>query len=148
MVSQISFMANTSFDISGDQFMHIKKMVDRGFAIRMDKNDFTEEQLLHNINELLHNDTYTHRAKQVAKIVNDKVLSSEEILLFYIGYIARHGGVEHLISDAANQLNVFQYLSLDVLLFVLTIFGLVLGSMYLAVKRIFCSFSKAKHKKD
>ena len=123
-------------------------MVDQGFAIRMDKNDFTEEQLLHNINELLHNDTYKQRAKEVAKIVNDKVLSSEDILLFYIGYIARHGGVEHLISDAANQLNLFQYLSLDVLLFVWTICSFIIGLMYLTIKRFFCSFNKAKYKTD
>ena len=128
--------------------MHIKKMVYRGFAIRMDKNDFTEEQLLRNINELLHNDTYKQRAQEVTKIVNDKVLSSEDILLFYIGYIARHGGVEHLISDAANQLNMFQYLSLDVLLFLCTICGFVLGLMYLTIKRLFCSFNKAKYKTD
>ena len=128
--------------------MHINKMVDRGFAIRMDKNDFTEEQLLHNINELLHNDTYTQRVEQVAKIVTDKVLSSEDILLFYIGYIARHGGVEHLISDAANQLNVFQYLSLDVLMFIMTIWGFTFGLMCLIIKSIFCSSNKAKYKKD
>ena len=123
-------------------------MVDRGFAIRMDKNDFTEEQLLHNINELLHNDTYTERAKQVAKIVNDKAISSEDILLFYIGYIARHRGVEHLISDASNQLNLFQYLSLDVLIFILTILGFAFGLVYLTIKRIFCSFKEAKYKKE
>ena len=128
--------------------MHIKKMADRGFAIRMDKNDFTEEQLLHNINELLHNDTYTQQAEQVAKIVNDKVLSSKDILLFYIGYIARQGGIEHLISHAANQLNLFQYLSLDVLMFIMTIWGFAFGMMYPIIKRIFCSFNKAKYKKD
>ena len=85
--------------------MHVRKMVDRGFAINMNKNDFTEQELHDNIIELLHNDSYKQRSMEVAEIVNDNVMSSTDLLLYYVGYIARHKGAKHLISDAVYQLN-------------------------------------------
>ena len=128
--------------------MHKRKMVDRGFAIQMNKNDFTEGELHQNIIKLLYNSTYKQRAMDVPKIVNDNVIGSTDLLLQYVGYIARHKGAKHLISDAVFELNILQCVCLDVVAFVMTAFVVSIYLLYLSIKITFRIFYKAKYKNE
>lgn len=73
--------------------------------------------------------SYTTNAKIAAKRFKDRPMTPQESVVYWTEYILRHSGAHHLKSEALN-LTWYQYLLLDVILFVVTSFLVLMYLIY------------------
>lgn len=64
---------------------------------------------------------YSHNAKIVSKRFKDRPAPPSELVIYWFEYILRHKGAYHLNSKAL-KLNWYQYMLLDVIIFVAIFF--------------------------
>ncbi|XP_066906305.1 UDP-glycosyltransferase UGT5-like [Halyomorpha halys] len=67
-----------------------------GFGTVLLLEDFNKENLLANINEVLKNPKYRNIAMERSKIIKDKPQSALESAVYWVEYIIRHKGADHL----------------------------------------------------
>ncbi|KAH8414636.1 hypothetical protein KR215_011198, partial [Drosophila sulfurigaster] len=79
-----------------DQFDNVERMVKVGIARKLDINTITEEQLMSNIKELLHNPMYTLKAKEISRRFRDQPTSPIETAMWWTEYVLRHKGAPHM----------------------------------------------------
>jgi len=132
--------------VYGDQKMNLGFAVSNGFGLEVPYSDLTEEKLSAAIQEILTNPKYGENAKTRSKIMHDQPMKPLDKAVFWVEYVLRHQGAPHLRTAAIN-LTWYQYLLLDVVLFVLGVIAVVLVLFYLAVKRLFKFKSKKKQQK-
>lgn len=99
----------------GDQMRNSLKSVASGNALQLPYLDITRESLSSNLNEILTNKAYYNRAKELAHLFNDNLVSPMDEAIFWIEYVARNKGAKHLKSNAVNM-SLFSYLMLDIFL--------------------------------
>lgn len=79
--------------------------------------------------------------------MKDRIVHPLDVANYWIEYVHRHKGAKHLRS-ARNDLNIFQYLLLDVIAFVLIVCISVLVIFYVVVKKFLSKlFGKKTFKK-
>lgn len=87
------------------------------------------------LNQLLTNDTYATKAKQLSKVFRDQPIHPMDNAMFHIEYVMRHNGAEYLKS-AAVELSWYQHLLLDVLVVLLVALLFIVITIRLIVKSI------------
>lgn len=119
-----------------DQFRNAAYLVRRAkMGVELTLTDITEEDLYLTITDVLNNTAFRENAIKMRTLINDKPVAAKELFLYWVNYVIRHKGAKHLISLAVNDLNLMQYHSLDVLLFIFVIL-LLLVSIF--VGNIYC----------
>ena len=111
----------------------------------MDIWDFTSDQLLANIKEILENDTFKDRCDHVAAIVADQPMTAQETAVYWIEHVMKFGG-DHLKSHALTM-PWYEFYMLD-LLAVFTLIIIVLAVVVYAIVHVLCTFCKSKSKQD
>ena len=79
----------------------------------MNIHDFTVEQLIDNISEMVNNCKYADAARKLSAIVRDEPMSGREKAAHWIEHVIKFGG-EHLRSSALDM-PLYQFLMLDVM---------------------------------
>lgn len=115
--------------IFGDQHFNIKIAEQSGFAIGVDIDTVTEEQLSTAINKLLHDPKYKENAEKKSKIFKDRPISTLDKAVYWIEYVLRHKGAYHL-RPGSLDLAWYQNLLLDVIAFFMLV---MLGSAALFI---------------
>nr|CAD7462586.1 unnamed protein product [Timema tahoe] len=115
----------------GDQKMNVKTFVDKGIAVKLDYNEISKEAVLSALRMVLEDPSYSENAKQVARAFRDRPLSAMDTATYWIEYIIRHKGVQHLRSAAAD-LPWYQILLLDVI-------AVLLAGIVIIIYVIYCS---------
>ncbi|CAH0555378.1 unnamed protein product [Brassicogethes aeneus] len=111
--------------IFGDQKMNANQMIQHGFGQSISYEDLNEENNIRTaINEMLTNTKYKNNAKQRSKIMHDQPNKPMDTAIFWIEYVIRHNGAPHL-RTAGLDLAWYQYISLDVYAFVISVSILV-----------------------
>ena len=88
----------------------------KGFGLTMNIHDFTSDELLDNIRELLDNTTYGDNIKRRSAILRDQPLVGPKKAAYWIEHVLKHGS-DHLRSPAMD-LPLHRFLMLDVIAFV------------------------------
>jgi glucuronosyltransferase len=70
-------------------------------------------------------------AKKTSQILADQLFSPADRIRYWVDYVIRHKGAPHLRSDSSNRLNWFQYWSLDVAAFLLSV---IMMSLYVILR--------------
>ena len=112
-----------------DQFSHCKTLANKvKMGIILEPKNINKQTFTEAIAEVLTNSIYTRNARNVQSLLLDRPQKSKELFLYWINFTIRHRGARHLISDTPFELYMFQYLSLDVVAFliVVTVFPLLL----------------------
>ena len=122
------------FPIMGDQVYNAKRLVRKGYGLSMDLHDFTADQLLANIHNILGDRLYKERVAKASEIFWSQAQSPVERATFWIEHICRFGG-DHLRSTGTD-LPLYSYLMLDILAFVLIILHLLVYLLYMLLKLI------------
>lgn len=73
--------------------------------------------------------------KKLSEVYKDEPLSPSEKVLFWTEYVLRHNGTEQLRS-AAVDMPIYQFLLLDILVFVVICFMLFVFMIYFLAKLI------------
>lgn len=100
--------------VFGDQPNNAKAIVSEGWALELPYASINATSLSTAINELITNETYTRKAKELSKLYRDRPQSALEEAVFWTEYVLRHNGARHMQSPAL-QLNFVQQTSLDVI---------------------------------
>ena len=111
-----------------DQVHNARRLDHKGYGLSMDVYDFTADQLLGNIYKILGNSAYKERVVKASEIFRSQAQSPVEKATFWIEHVCRFGG-DHLRS-AGNDLPLYSYFMLDVLLFILAILLIVIYLMF------------------
>uniref|UniRef100_A0A182IUN1 UDP-glucuronosyltransferase n=1 Tax=Anopheles atroparvus TaxID=41427 RepID=A0A182IUN1_ANOAO len=100
----------------GDQNRNADRAIRMGFARKMLFVNITEQSFGDNIAAMVDGSSqYFRRAKEISRLFTDRIVEPMEESIFWMEYVARHGGAAHLKSKAV-ELNWFQYYMLDVFL--------------------------------
>ena len=135
----------------GDQKMNAANAVRRGYALKLDYNDITEENISAAINELLTNPTYKENAMKASTEFKDRPMTPKIAVYYWTTYAFKHRGAPHL-RIAGNDLSFIQLNSLDVYLSIIALiasaFFIVFSVCKMIIKRIFKKKNVSKkHKK-
>ena len=115
-----------------DQVHNARRLDHKGYGLSMDLYHFTADELFDNIQKILADNSYKKRVSKASEIFRNELQSPVERASFWIEHVCRFGG-EHLRS-AGNDLPLYSYYMLDVLVFVLsTLFIVVFLFFKLAV---------------
>ncbi|XP_059612720.1 UDP-glycosyltransferase UGT5-like [Phlebotomus argentipes] len=123
--------------IFGDQMMNMAKAEAAGYGLTVKFGNFSEESISWAINELLSNDKYSIRAKTISARFRDQPEDPMSRAVYWIEYVARHGGAKHLISGG-QELSFIQYHNLDVFALLLAVPLLI----FVILKRMFRKLMK------
>ncbi|XP_037960919.1 UDP-glycosyltransferase UGT5-like [Teleopsis dalmanni] len=129
----------------GDQHRNTVKSVRGGYARSLVFADMTTEDLVYNIQLLIHDPKYKRKALEVSAIFKDNPMHPLDEASFWIEYIMRHKGAPYLKSYGASM-PLYQYLLLDVLtcaLFAIYMTVWVPIKLIHAIRRYFASTAKA-----
>ncbi|XP_013380646.1 UDP-glucuronosyltransferase 2C1-like [Lingula anatina] len=109
--------------LSGDQFYNGYRGQNKGVAIVMDILYFTTEELQENINTMIENSSYYDKAKKLSAIYRDQPWTPQQQAAYWIEHVLKHGG-SYLRSPSAHM-SWYQYYSVDVVVFLLSIFACI-----------------------
>jgi len=84
---------------------------------------------------------FTENAKRMSTIFHDRPMSALDTAVYWVEYVIRHKGAHHL-RTAAVKLTWYQYMLLDVILFLIIILLLLICVCYFIVKYIMRSILK------
>lgn len=115
--------------IFGDQGDVLVRLKLKGVAVGFDKTELTSDILYEAIQTVLNDQRYYINVKNLSAVLKDQPQTAMERGMYWIEYVIRHRGAEHL-KTADRHLNIFQYLLLDVLL----IFIIMMCTMLLFFK--------------
>lgn len=123
--------------IFADQPKNFESMVNDGWSIGAPLTDVTTESFSWYLDEMLGNESYGKVVKTASTLYRDRPQSGLETAVYWVEYVIRHNGAEHIQSPAVH-LNFIQYHSLDVIGFICAcfyVFGKVVQFLLCAVVR-------------
>ncbi|XP_072042635.1 UDP-glucuronosyltransferase 2B10-like [Amphiura filiformis] len=121
-----------------------QRIASKGAGLRLDINTVTSEILVEAIQRVLDDHSFRSNMRTLSTIFKDKPNHPADEVALWTEYVVRHGGAGHLRS-AAYDLNLFQYLLIDVILFMTICILIVIVTMatccrcFIVTKRKLCS---------
>ncbi|KAL3270170.1 hypothetical protein HHI36_009227 [Cryptolaemus montrouzieri] len=106
-----------AFPIFGDQILNAQRATENGYARWIRFHEITEERVATEIRDLLTNPKYSENVKARSRIMLDKPVSAVDRLVFWVEYVIRHKGADHL-RVAGLDLTWYQYLLVDVIVLI------------------------------
>nr|XP_040224877.2 UDP-glycosyltransferase UGT5-like [Anopheles coluzzii] len=116
--------------VFGDQYLNMAKAERTGYGLLLPYQDISEERLAHAIDRILREPSFKTVAQSISARYRDQPQEPLELAAFWVEYVIRHGGAEHLKS-AGQELGFLQYHGVDVLV---TIVGGPILFVYLLSK--------------
>lgn len=120
----------------GDQFRNAIHIDSSGHGKFIHHRDITIKTFSKAINEIISNEAYLNKVKGTSAIFKDNLVHPMDEAMYWIEYVARFKGANHLKSQAA-YMSWFTYLLLDVVLVTLLAVGVSLLVTIHIVKQIF-----------
>ncbi|XP_069834556.1 2-hydroxyacylsphingosine 1-beta-galactosyltransferase isoform X2 [Dendropsophus ebraccatus] len=107
----------------GDHYDTMTRVQAKGMGIRLDWSRMTEDSLYKSLSDVIHNPSYRQRAQTLSKIHKDQPGHPVTRAAFWIDYVIRHNGAEHLRA-ATYDISIVQYFLVDIVL--LTVIVIIL----------------------
>ncbi|KAJ8954683.1 hypothetical protein NQ318_011375 [Aromia moschata] len=127
--------------VFADQHDNAANAVKNGYALSLAYHDpnFSEENLLHLLKELLYNPTYRDNVKQRSKLFHDRPQKPMDAAVYWVEYVVRNRGASHL-KVAGVGMPWYKYHLVDVIAFLAgvtmsTVLLLCLGIRWLLCRR-------------
>jgi glucuronosyltransferase len=116
--------------IFADQPDNAARIVERGLGLKLDRHNLNTKLVMENIQEILNNHKYQDKVNMFADMWRDQRTTAFEDAIYWMELLLKYGNLDHLkINDA--DLNLFQYLCHDVILFFIFI---ILMSVFVTFK--------------
>ncbi|KAL3283599.1 hypothetical protein HHI36_006737 [Cryptolaemus montrouzieri] len=118
--------------VFADQITNAVRAVRFGYAESINFNDLTPDEFERALGQLLRDSKYTQVAQERSRIMRDKPMSQKDTLTFWVDYVIRHKGAEHLKVKASLRLSWYQYILLDVIAFIIvSVLVIIFTLMYI-----------------
>ncbi|XP_065208653.1 UDP-glucosyltransferase 2-like [Planococcus citri] len=142
-----------TFPILYDQFTNAALIKSLGTGLPLELRNLNEQSLTSSINEVIQNNKYRENVSKLSNIFKDRPLSPQDTLIYWVNYVLRHKGASHL-KPAGAKLPFYQYLLLDVILFLTVVTISICYIIYWTLKtttsllkRLFCNKSTIRKPK-
>ncbi|XP_049625269.1 UDP-glucuronosyltransferase 1A8-like isoform X2 [Suncus etruscus] len=122
----------------GDQMDNAKRMESRGAGVTLNVLEMTSEDLSKALKAVIYDKSYKENIMRLSSLHKDRPIEPLDLAVFWVEFVMRHKGAPHL-RPAAHDLTWYQYHSLDVIAFLLSI---VLGVLFITYKC--CAFGCRK----
>ena len=122
------------FPLFGDQHHNAFRMAEHGYGIEMNILKFTDGELLNNIHKVLGEKRFKMATQKASDILKSQPMTAQDTPAYWVEHVLKHGG-EHLRTGAMDM-PLYQFLMLDILLFVLVVSclsGYVLKTIFTVV---------------
>ncbi|KAG8454043.1 hypothetical protein GDO86_000614 [Hymenochirus boettgeri] len=119
----------------GDHYDTMTRVQAKGMGILLEWKKMTEDNLFTSLMEVIHNESYRLQAVKMSKIHKDQPGHPVSRAVYWINYILRHNGAEHLRAAAYN-IYFYQYFLLDIVLLALIVVSLASYLFTMLVKYI------------
>ncbi|KAK9888374.1 hypothetical protein WA026_000626 [Henosepilachna vigintioctopunctata] len=129
-----------------DQFLNAKTMVKKGLALELNLEYLTKQEVQLKMRELIENPKFKENAARLSQQFKDRPRKPLDEAVYWIEYVLRHKGAPQLQSDAIN-LYWYQYYLLDVLVIILSLMSILLGTVYIIIRKLI-NISFRKNTKD
>ncbi|CAH1801037.1 unnamed protein product [Owenia fusiformis] len=116
-------------------------------GLTLDINTLVADELEQAILNVLSDPKYTENARKASDLFKDNPVSPRETLLYWVNYVIKHDGADHLKSQGMKNLSWYQYFLLDIIglvLLTLVILAIVCFYLYRFMIRCFKSWLKIK----
>ncbi|XP_014345483.1 2-hydroxyacylsphingosine 1-beta-galactosyltransferase [Latimeria chalumnae] len=125
----------------GDHYDTMTRVQAKGMGILLEWKKMTEDNLYEAMVKVIKDSSFRQRAQQLSEIHKDQPGHPVSRTIYWIDYILRHSGAEHLRASVYN-IPLYQYFLLDVV--VVTVLGTLLTYYILSrivrfITRRFCS---------
>ncbi|XP_016964630.1 UDP-glucuronosyltransferase [Drosophila biarmipes] len=97
----------------GDQRGNLLKMQAKNWGLTLSTHNLTHSELSKAMNGILSSPSYAESVSQASQIYRDRPMRSSTLSTYWIEYIIRHKGANHLYHPARHQ-NIVEYYSIDV----------------------------------
>ncbi|GBP64737.1 UDP-glucuronosyltransferase 2B4 [Eumeta japonica] len=98
--------------IYGDQYNNLLLAEENGYGKILDYHDINEHSLERILNEVLKDDSFRRRAREMSLRFRDRPMSALDTAVFWIEYVIRHKGADFM-KNPALKLNWFAFQMLD-----------------------------------
>ncbi|XP_044754963.1 UDP-glycosyltransferase UGT5-like [Coccinella septempunctata] len=132
--------------VYGDQRLNAITAQQKGYAISIPFDEFEEGKFERTLNELLNNPKYKQNAVRRSRLFHDRPMKPMDEAVYWVEYVIRHGGAEHL-RVAALKLSWYQYILLDVVGFFLAVFAIICYILRIILRKL-CNRKVKKAKKE
>lgn len=89
--------------IFADQFNNLLQVEKAGHGKILNYHDISEQNLIKIINEVLHNNSYKNKAKEIQARFKDRPIPPLDAAIFWIEYVIRHKGANFVKNPAINM---------------------------------------------
>ncbi|KAK9882073.1 hypothetical protein WA026_018919 [Henosepilachna vigintioctopunctata] len=127
--------------VFSDQAANSKRAVANGIGKLIPFHELQENILDAYLEEVLNNPKYKENAVKRSQIMLDKPMTPADSLNYWVNYVIRHNGASHLRVSSLN-LAWYQYLLLDVVLFISLLSIILFYITKLIFKRLLRKISK------
>ncbi|XP_060102852.1 2-hydroxyacylsphingosine 1-beta-galactosyltransferase [Heteronotia binoei] len=97
----------------GDHYDTMTRVQSKGMGILLNWKTITENELYDALVEVINNPSYRQRAQKLSEIHKDQPGHPVERTVYWINYILRHNGAQHLRA-AVYTISLYQYFLLDI----------------------------------
>lgn len=119
----------------GDQYRNAIRVESVGYGKFMDFRSITKGSLYGTLDEMLTDDKYSKKAKEISAIFKENQVHPMDDFIWWVEYVIKFRGAKHLKSVAVD-IPLFSYLLIDVILVnLLAIFASTFGVYYI-IKRV------------
>ncbi|XP_045479825.1 UDP-glycosyltransferase UGT5-like [Harmonia axyridis] len=125
-----------AISVFAEQKLNGKRAESNGFARHVPFKELTEENFSELLDDLLKDPKYKENAKKRSQIMREKPMQPADAVNFWVEYVIKHKGAPHL-RVASLDLNWYQYLLIDVVLFVLAVVAAAVFALRFLVKFLF-----------
>ncbi|NP_001243980.1 UDP-glycosyltransferase UGT39B1 precursor [Bombyx mori] len=115
--------------IYADQYNNLLQAEEIGFGKILEFKDIREQNLDNYLRELLTNNTYRDKAKEMSIRFKDRPTTALDTAMYWIEYIIRHNGASFM-KNPARKLHWIQYAMLDVYGFILAVVLTIFYTIY------------------
>jgi glucuronosyltransferase len=119
----------------GDQHVNARALEKNGGGVILHLHEATEEKVYEALQTVL-DSKFRKRAQELSVRFRDRPLPPLETAIYWVEYVARHGGGHHM-RTAAVDMPLYKYLLLDVIAFLLLVIGAAAYVFSLVVKIVF-----------
>ena len=134
------------FPMFAEQHHNAFRMVEHGYGIEMDFLTFTADELVNNIYKVLDEKSLKMATQKASDILKSRPMTAQDTAAYWVEHVLKYGG-EHLRTGAMDM-PLYQFLMLDILLFMLVVCflsGYILKTIFTIIWRK-CLTKQSKQK--
>lgn len=129
----------------GDQFRNAKNVERNGHGLVVNFKEITMQLFGAKLQEMIYNSQYRIRADEVATLFRDNPMQPMDVAMYWIEFVARHKGANHLQSKA-QDLPIWRYYNWDIYAAIVATFFAVTMVAFVTLNKIVGKRRDAKRK--